>query len=56
MNKKDRIEYVKAGLRGYANLNDQAKARTSKAAWIAYKLGCTVTQAEKYIKEAEAAP
>jgi hypothetical protein len=56
MTKKERIEYVKAGLQGYASLNDRSKQRTSKAAWIALKLGCTEKQAAKYVTEAEAAP
>jgi hypothetical protein len=55
VNKKDRIEFVKAGLRGYERLNDQAKAKTSKVDWIAFKLGCTAQQAQKYILEAEGA-
>jgi hypothetical protein len=52
MNKKDRIAFVKAGLEGYERLNDRSKTRTSKADWIALKLGCTVKQAMKYIQEA----
>lgn len=56
MTKKDRIDFVKAGLKGYENLNDRSKQRTSREAWIAFKLGCTEKQAAKYIAEAEAAP
>jgi hypothetical protein len=56
VNKKDRIAFVKSGLEGYARLNDRSKERTSKADWIALKLGCSVKQAEKYVKEAEAVP
>lgn len=56
MNKKERIEFVKAGLRGYALLNDRSKAMTSKADWIALKLGCSIKQAQKYVDEAEATP
>lgn len=52
MNKKDRIAFVQAGLEGYERLNDSSKTKTSKADWIAFKLGCSVKQAEKYIAEA----
>lgn len=55
MKKQDRIAYVKAGLKGYELLNDRAKQVTSKADWIALKLGCSVKQAAQYVKEAEAA-
>lgn len=54
MNKKDRIAFVKAGLEGYARLNEPSKKRTSKADWIALKLSCSLKLAEKYVREAEA--
>jgi len=54
--KKDRIAYVKAGLQAYDRLNDQSKARTSKAAWIAFKLGCDEKKAAAYVAEAESSP
>jgi hypothetical protein len=56
MTKKDRIAYVKAGLQAYARLNESSRARTTKAAWIAFKLGCDENEAAKYVSEAEAAP
>ncbi len=55
MTKTERIAYVRAGLKGYAALNDRSKERTSREAWIAFKLGCTEAQATKYIIEAEKA-
>lgn len=53
MKKADRIAFVKAGLRGYELLNAPSKARTSREAWIAFKLGCSEAEATKYIREAE---
>ena len=55
MNKKDRIAYVRAGLVGYEKLNAPSKERTSREAWIAFKLGCSEKLAAKYIVEAESA-
>jgi len=54
--KADRIAFVQAGLAGYEKLNAASKTRTSREAWIAYKLGCTETQAAKYIREAKTLP
>lgn len=51
MNKQDRIAYVKAGLAAYEKLNAPSKARTSREAWIAFKLGCSEKLAAKYIAE-----
>ena len=53
MTKKERIAYVKAGLKAYEGLNERSKARTSKAAWIAFKLGCDEKKAAEYVAEAE---
>ena len=54
MKKQDRIDYVRAGLKGYEALNERTKARTSREQWIAFKLGCSIAQAAKHIREAEA--
>ena len=56
MTKKERIAYVKAGLQAYERLNERSKERTTKAAWIAFKLGCDEKKAAAYVTEAEAAP
>lgn len=56
MNKADLIETVRAGLKAYATLNEPSKARTSKAQWIAFKLGCTEARAAKLVIEAEKQP
>jgi hypothetical protein len=56
MTKAERIAFVKAGLAGYAALNERSKERTSKAAWIAFKLGCSAAKASRYVAEAEAEP
>jgi hypothetical protein len=55
MSKKERIEYVQAGLQAYERLNDRSKQITTKADWIALKLNCSKAQAAKYVAEAEAA-
>lgn len=54
MDKKSRMEFVRAALRGYERLSEESRVRTSRAEWVALKLGCSERQAERYIAEAEA--
>ena len=49
MNKKEKLEFVAAGLRGFAKLETK---RTTEAGWIAFKLGCSEKAAQKLIDEA----
>ena len=49
MTRREKLEYVQAGLRSYATLNRESQKRTSAAEWIALKLSCSVNEALRLI-------
>lgn len=51
MTKQEKLDYVAAGLRGFALLETK---RTTEAGWIAFRLGCTEKAAQKLIDELRA--